>query len=120
VKIVIGATVVQIEGFGYRAVVTEEGACLRELEFLGRELIVSFAVDEPMIADRGALAAPWPNWIEDGHYEANGTMHQLPISGVSTARVIVAITGDVHEITATDLRTVAVRQDARVETSMLT
>ena len=40
------------------------------------------------------------------------------IPGVSTARVIVAITGDVHEITAADLRTVAVRQDALVGTSM--
>jgi len=70
----------EIEGFGYRAVVTEIGACLRELEFLGRELIVSFAVDEPMIAYRGALAAPWPNRIADGQYEANGVVHQLPIN----------------------------------------
>ena len=36
------------------------------------------------------------------------------IPGVSTARAIVSITGDVHEITAADLRTVAVRQDALV------
>ena len=70
----------EIKGFGYRAVVTEICACLRELEFLGRELIVSFAVDEPMIAYRGAVAAPWPNRIADGQYEANGVVHQLPIN----------------------------------------
>ncbi|WP_104127744.1 aldose 1-epimerase family protein [Cryobacterium sp. Y57] len=78
----VGATGIQheIAGFGYRAVITELGTCLRELEFLGRELIVSFAVDEPMIAYRGALAAPWPNRIADGQYEANGIVHQLPIN----------------------------------------
>jgi hypothetical protein len=37
---------------------------------------------------------------------------------VSTARALVAITGDVHEITVADLRTVAVRHDALVRTSM--
>ena len=81
-KTFVGTSGIQyeIEGFGYRAVVTEIGACLRELEFQGRELIVSFAVDEPMIAYRGALAAPWPNRIADGQYEANGVVHQLPIN----------------------------------------
>jgi aldose 1-epimerase len=77
-----GASGVQyeIEGFGYRAVVTETGACLRVLEWEGRELIVSFAVDEPMIAYRGALAAPWPNRIADGQYDVDGVVHQLPIN----------------------------------------
>lgn len=75
----------EIGGHGYRAVITEVGACLRELEHDGREhdgreLIVSFALDEPMVAFRGALAAPWPNRIADGRYTVDGASHQLPIN----------------------------------------
>ena len=40
------------------------------------------------------------------------------IPGVSTARAIVAITGDVHEVTATDLRVVDVCQDALVRSAV--
>ncbi|TFD26471.1 MULTISPECIES: glycoside hydrolase family 3 N-terminal domain-containing protein [Cryobacterium] len=40
------------------------------------------------------------------------------IPGVSTARATVAITGDVHEVTAADLRMVDVRQDALVRSSV--
>ena len=77
-----GATGTQYEiaSHGYRTVITETGATLRELQHDGRDLVVSFAVDEPMIAYRGALAAPWPNRIADGTYVANGTAHQLPIN----------------------------------------
>lgn len=77
-----GASGVQYEiaGHGYRAVITEVGASLRELDHDGRALIVSFGVDEPMVAFRGALAAPWPNRVADGRYTADGRSHQLPIN----------------------------------------
>jgi aldose 1-epimerase len=77
-----GASGVQheISGHGYRAIITEVGACLRELDYHGRELIVSFGVDEPMVAFRGALAAPWPNRVADGRYTADGRSYQLPIN----------------------------------------
>lgn len=77
-----GASGVQYEigGHGYRAVITEVGACLRELDYDGRALIVSFGVDEPMVAFRGALAAPWPNRLADGRYTADGHSYQLPIN----------------------------------------
>jgi len=70
----------EITGHGYRAVVTEVGACLRLLQFEGRDLVVGFGEDETMVNFRGALAAPWPNRIADGRYPADGVLEQLPIN----------------------------------------
>ena len=70
----------EIAGHGYRAIITSVGACLRLLQFEGRDLVVSFREDEAMTAFRGALAAPWPNRIADGRYLADGVPQQLPIN----------------------------------------
>ena len=81
-KILAGAsgTQYEINGHGYRAVITEVGACLRVLEYRDRPLIVSFDVDEPMVAYRGALCAPWPNRTADGIYSVDGVSHQLRVN----------------------------------------
>jgi aldose 1-epimerase len=70
----------EIARHGYRAVVTSVGACLRLLQFEGRDLVVSFGEGEAMVNFRGALAAPWPNRIADGRYPAGGMPQQLPIN----------------------------------------
>jgi aldose 1-epimerase len=72
----------EIAAGGYRAVVTEGGATLRLLEYDGRPLVDGFERDEMPGGGRGQLLAPWVNRIRDGHYEFQGTAHQLPISEV--------------------------------------
>ena len=70
----------EIEGGGYRAVVTECGAGLRVLEHAGRPLVDGFAEDAMPSAGSGQLLMPWPNRIRDGAYSFGGRDHQLPLS----------------------------------------
>lgn len=72
-----------VEGGGYRAVVTECGAGLRELEYGGRPLVEGYAEDAPASGGRGQLLLPWPNRIRDGRYRFAGRDHQLPLSEVA-------------------------------------
>jgi aldose 1-epimerase len=67
----------------YRAVVTQVGATLRDLQHAGRDLIAGFAAEELRPASRGALLIPWPNRIADGRYTFDGKTHQVPINEVS-------------------------------------
>jgi aldose 1-epimerase len=73
-----------LAGGGYRAVVTEVGAGLRELEFLGgpepRPLIYGFAAHEAAHGGAGQLLAPWPNRVADGRYRFDGEDRQLDLS----------------------------------------
>jgi aldose 1-epimerase len=64
----------------YRAVVTEVGACLRELWHADRQIVRGFAESESMPLYRGAVLAPWPNRIRDGQYPWAGQVHQLPLN----------------------------------------
>ncbi|MGN6574612.1 MAG: aldose 1-epimerase family protein [Nocardioides sp.] len=68
---------------GYRAVVTESGAGLRELEHEGRALVAGYPVDEHASGGRGQQLLPWPNRIADGRYRFEGRDLQLPITEVS-------------------------------------
>ncbi|WP_193614522.1 aldose 1-epimerase family protein [Nocardioides lijunqiniae] len=70
----------EIEGGGYRAVVTESGGALRELTYGARALVDGFAEDEMSAGGRGQLLMPWPNRIRDGRYEFGGTEHQLALT----------------------------------------
>jgi aldose 1-epimerase len=70
----------EIEGGGYRAVVTESGGALRELTYGARPLVDGFGVDQMSSGGRGQLLMPWPNRIRDGRYEFGGTEHQLPLT----------------------------------------
>ena len=58
----------EIRGGGYRAVVTESGAALRELEHEGRPLVDGFGPEEMSFGGRGQLLMPWANRIADGAY----------------------------------------------------
>ncbi len=65
---------------GYAATITEVGATLRDLNHLGRPLVVGFGPDEIRPAYRGAVLAPWPNRVADGHYSFDGRLNQLPLT----------------------------------------
>lgn len=70
----------EIEGGGYRAVVTESGAALRALSFRGRDLVDGFGEDEMSSGGRGQLLVPWPNRVRDGQYTFEGSDLQLPLT----------------------------------------
>jgi aldose 1-epimerase len=74
----------EIEGGGYRAVVTEVGAGLRELEVDTpegrRPLVYGFGEGQPVRSGAGQLLAPWPNRIADGRYRFDGEERQLDLS----------------------------------------
>lgn len=72
-----------VEAGGYRAVVTECGAGLRELGYDGRPLVEGYPEDAHASGGRGQLLVPWPNRIRDGRYRFGGRDHQLPLSEVA-------------------------------------
>lgn len=55
------------------AVVTEVGASLRAFEIGGEPVLFGYGADELCSAGRGQVLAPWPNRLEDGSYEFDGT-----------------------------------------------
>ena len=63
-----------------RVTVVEIGGGLRSYSAGGRELLDSYAPDEPVPSGRGQLLMPWPNRLEDGAYEFDGRSHQLPLT----------------------------------------
>jgi len=70
----------EIAAAGYRAVVTESGATLRELTYDDRPLIDGFALEEVSPGGRGQLLMPWPNRLRDGAYRFAGRDLRLPLS----------------------------------------
>ena len=50
------------------AVVTEVGATLRTYSAGGLDVLDGFPVDEPSLAGRGQVLAPWPNRLDGGRY----------------------------------------------------
>jgi len=69
----------EISGGGYRAVVTECGAGLRELEYDGRPLVLGFPEDRSASSGRGQLLAPWPNRVAGATYTFEVTEHRPPV-----------------------------------------
>jgi aldose 1-epimerase len=70
----------EIQGGGYRAVVTESGAALRLLEYAGRPLLDGFGEDEMSHGGRGQQLVPWPNRLRDGAYSFGGRKLQLALT----------------------------------------
>lgn len=73
----------EISSGGYRAVVTQCGAGLRELTYRGRPLAQGFAEDDQASGGRGQLLLPWPNRVRDGRYSFGGRDLQLPVTEVA-------------------------------------
>lgn len=78
----------QIERDGSRAVVTELGATLRELDVDGRPCLDGFGVDEQPAAGRGQVLMPFPNRVAGGRYTWAGQPHQLPINEVARGNAV--------------------------------
>ncbi|MFJ4027493.1 aldose 1-epimerase family protein [Paenarthrobacter sp. NPDC089989] len=78
----------RISSSGYSAAIVLKGAAVRMLTHHGRDLIVPFAPGEPMPDYRGAIVAPWPNRIPDGHYSFGGLERKVPINEPSKAAAL--------------------------------
>jgi aldose 1-epimerase len=76
----------------YRATVTELGAGLRELLFLGQPVIAGFEADELPLSGAGQLLAPWPNRIDGGRYVFDGVEFQLALTEPANANAIHGLT----------------------------
>jgi aldose 1-epimerase len=62
------------------AVITEVGATLRRYIRAGRDVLDGFGEEEMCSVARGQPLLPWPNRLEDGRYDLNGTSYQLPLT----------------------------------------
>jgi len=56
------------------------GGGLRSYEAAGRPLLDGFPPGERPTSGRGQVLAPWPNRIENGSYEFDGRLLQLPLT----------------------------------------
>jgi aldose 1-epimerase len=63
-----------------RVSVVRLGGGLRSYEVAGRPLLDGFPAGDRPTAGRGQVLAPWPNRIEDGRYEFEGRLLQLPLT----------------------------------------
>lgn len=70
----------EISGGGYRAVVTECGAALRELSYAGRPLVDGFGLEEHSWGGRGQVLVPWPNRLTEGRFSFGGHDLVLPLT----------------------------------------
>jgi aldose 1-epimerase len=86
-----------ISSGGYRAVVTEVGAGLRELGHCAREhgvdgtlrpLVLGYGEQEVARSGAGQLLAPWPNRVAGGRYSFDGEDRQLDISEPASGNAI--------------------------------
>jgi aldose 1-epimerase len=76
----------------YRAAVTEVGGGLRQLSYQGRPMITGYQSDELPPAAAGQLLAPWPNRIDHGRYEFDGSSLQLELSEAARGNAIHGLT----------------------------
>ena len=82
----------QIGAGPYRATVTELGAGLRELLFGDEPVIAGYDADELPPGGAGQLLAPWPNRIDGGRYDFDGTEFQLALTEPECANAIHGLT----------------------------
>lgn len=71
-----------------RVVVVEVGGGLRAYAVDARDLLDGYGAGEMATAGRGQVLAPWPNRLQDGTYEFEGTRHQLPLNEPEHANAI--------------------------------
>ncbi|MBM7458016.1 aldose epimerase [Rhodococcus coprophilus] len=79
-----GPTHYVIRGFGYRAEVSEVGAAVRALVYddpSGPYPLAGSGPDpEHALRYAGAVLAPWPGGVRDGHFFFDGIEHQLTVT----------------------------------------
>jgi aldose 1-epimerase len=81
-----------IHWHGHEAIVVEVGAGLRTYTVDGRSVISGYEPNEMCPSARGAALIPWPNRLEDGHYEFGGRAQQLPLTEPSRHNAIHGLT----------------------------
>jgi len=69
-----------LESGGYRAVVTELGAGIRELSYDGSPILLGFPESGLPVGAAGELLVPWPNRVAGGRYTFDGVDNQLAIT----------------------------------------
>ncbi|HJV98669.1 MAG TPA: aldose 1-epimerase family protein [Arthrobacter sp.] len=70
-----------IIAFGpYSAIITARGGALRELQYQGRHLVVTFGPEGKIPDYRGVICAPWPNRLADGMYTYAGGAFRADIN----------------------------------------
>jgi aldose 1-epimerase len=100
----------EISAGDYRAVVTELGAGLRELHYLGRPVIGEYGPDVLPPGASGQLLAPWPNRVDGGRYAINGSRYQLDLSEPANLNAIHGLTRwDSWEVEASSSEAVLLR-----------
>jgi aldose 1-epimerase len=76
----------------YRATVTELGAGLRALRYLGQPVIGEYVPDVLPPGASGQLLAPWPNRVDGGRYAIDGARYQLDLSEPAKLNAIHGLT----------------------------
>jgi aldose 1-epimerase len=71
-----------------RVVVVEVGGGLRSYAVEGADVLDGYAADGMCTSGRGQVLIPWPNRIEDGRYDFDGTSHSLPLTEVPNRNAI--------------------------------
>jgi aldose 1-epimerase len=92
IMVPITGTQHEISAGDYRATVTELGAGLRALHYLGRPVIGEYDPDVLPPGASGQLLAPWPNRVDGGRYAINGTRYQLDLSEPANLNAIHGLT----------------------------
>src|SRR5450432_2447912 len=88
----VTGTQYDISAGDYQATVTELGGGLRRLTHLGQPVITGYEPDELPPAGAGQLLAPWPNRIDHGRYEFDGSSFQLELSEAARGNAIHGLT----------------------------
>ena len=77
----------RLPGHDHRA-----GAGLRRLEHRGQPVTVGYEPDMLPPGAAGQLLCPWPNRVEGGHYDIDGTHYQLDLSEPANGNAIHGLT----------------------------
>ncbi len=76
----------------YQATITQLGAGLRTLTYLGKPVIFGYEADHVPPAGSGQLLAPWPNRVDHGRYTFGGAAYQLDLSEPALGNAIHGLT----------------------------
>jgi aldose 1-epimerase len=71
-----------------RVVVVEVGGGLRSYTVGSADVLDGYEADHACPSGRGQVLIPWPNRIEDGSYDFDGTTHSLPLNEVPNRNAI--------------------------------
>ena len=75
---------IEITAGDQQAVVVEVGGGLRSYSAGGRDLVDGYGADEMSSSGRGQVLIPWPNRLQDGSYEFDGTSPPAPAERAGT------------------------------------